>query len=45
MLQVLERFDTECIWVVRDVVDMDVHRRNNLLKMDAQKMYVSVHDC
>jgi hypothetical protein len=31
---------------VRDVVNMDVHRRNDLLEMDAQKMYVSMlHDC
>jgi hypothetical protein len=46
MLQVIDRFDTAGIDSVRDVVNMDVHQRNDLLKMDTQKMYVSaLHDC
>jgi hypothetical protein len=31
---------------VRDVANMDVHQRNDLLKMDDQKMCVNMlHDC
>jgi hypothetical protein len=45
MLQAIYRFNTAGIKSVRDVANMDVHRRNNLLRMDAQKMCVSVlHD-
>jgi hypothetical protein len=42
MLQVINRFYAARIESVRDVVNMDVHKRKNLLKMDDQKMYVSV---
>jgi hypothetical protein len=45
MLQVINRFHAARIGSVRDVVNMDVHQRNDLLEMDAQKMCVSVlHD-
>jgi hypothetical protein len=42
MLQVRYRFHAASIYSVRDVVNMDVHQRNDLLRMDAEKMYVSV---
>jgi hypothetical protein len=42
MLQVIYRFYAAGIRSVREVVNMDVHQRNDLLRMDAEKMYVSV---
>jgi hypothetical protein len=46
MLQVIDRFDEAGISSVCDVVDIDSHQRNDLLKMDAQQMCVSaLHDC
>jgi hypothetical protein len=45
-VQVLARFTAAGIWFVRKVVNMDTHRRNDLLRTDTQKMCVSMrHDC
>jgi hypothetical protein len=39
---VIGRFHAVGISSVREVANMEVPRRNDILKMDAQKMYVSV---
>jgi hypothetical protein len=45
MLQVINRFHAARIGSVREVVNLNVNRRNDLLEMDAQKMCVNMlHD-
>jgi hypothetical protein len=46
MLQFIDRFHAAHIRSVREVVEMDVHQRNDLLGMGVLAMYViMLHDC